>query len=212
MDIGNLRKDYQAAELRRADLAADPFGQFSRWFSEALAFPGVAEANAMSLATADLSGRVFNRTVLLKAWDERGFVFFTNYGSDKSRQLAGNPRASLLFPWVPMERQVIVTGVAEKTSLAENEAYFQSRPAASRLGAWASPQSQVVESREALERLLEKAGARFPDGDIPLPEDWGGFRVVPETVEFWQGRTNRLHDRFRYTRVTAGWQIDRLAP
>lgn len=212
MDIGNLRKDYQADELRRAGLAPDPFAQFALWFSQALGFPGIAEANAMSLATADRSGRVFNRTVLLKAWDERGFVFFTNYGSDKSRQISENPRAALLFPWVPMERQVIITGITGRTAPAENEAYFQSRPAASRLGAWASPQSQVVESREVLERLLESAGTRFSDGNIPLPENWGGFRVVPETVEFWQGRTNRLHDRFRYTRSGQGWQIDRLAP
>ena len=207
-----MRRDYtERVALLEADLAADWTGQFAAWFTEAIA-SGMPEPNAMVVATAAASGRPSARTVLLKEYDESGFVFFTNYASRKGEELAENPYASLLFPWIAMHRQVIVVGPVERVSRAETEEYFGSRPRGSQLGAWASPQSQVVAGRAAVEAGMTTAVERFGDGPVPAPPHWGGFRVLPETVEFWQGRSNRLHDRLRYTRRGDGWRIERLAP
>lgn len=210
-DIHALRRDYDREPLRKEELDADPVVEFRRWF-EAARGAGLLEPNAMTLATAEATGRVSARTVLLKAYDERGFVFFTNYGSRKARQIASNPRASALFTWLPLQRQLEVSGRVEKISAAESVAYFLSRPVGSRLGAWVSEQSEIVPSRAVLVAKFEELKRRFSGGDIPKPEGWGGFRIVPEEFEFWQGGHDRLHDRFRYTRVDGGWRIDRLAP
>lgn len=213
MNVGELRQDYRVGELHRADLAEDPFVQFGLWFAEALASPAIGEANAMTLATAGRSGQIGARTVLLKSWDPQGFVFFTNYESLKGRQIAENPQVALLFPWLPLERQISITGTAEKVSEDESREYFLSRPLASRLGAWASRQSEVLPSREPLEERYTSLAAQHVDGEVPLPPHWGGYRVIPASIEFWQGRTSRLHDRFLYTRLSDGsWQIDRLSP
>lgn len=212
MNIGDMRENYAAGKLHRSDLCENPYDQFQAWFAEALKEPAIREANAMTLATCGANGRVTARTVLLKGWDYTGFVFFTNYESEKARQLAENPQASLLFPWVPMERQIAICGRAEKVSREESEAYFAARPLASRLGAWASHQSTVVTSREVIEVQYAEAEHRFLDGNVPLPDYWGGYRVVPETIEFWQGRRSRLHDRFLYSRDGESWKIDRLSP
>jgi len=213
MNAADLRQDYQSGELRRKDLADDPFRQFDPWFKEALACPQIIEPNAMTLATSGSDGRVTARTVLLKAWDEKGFVFFTNYTSQKARQIGENPQAALLFAWLPLERQVAVSGRAEKISLAESLAYFTSRPTESKIGAWVSRQSGIISSRKILEMKFEEMRRKFCEGEIPLPDFWGGFRVVPQTVEFWQGRSSRLHDRFLYTREADGtWRIERLSP
>jgi len=194
-------------------MAADPFRQFDIWFREALATPEIAEANAMTLATAGANGRVTARTVLLKAWDEKGFVFFTNYGSIKARQIAENDQVALLFAWLPLQRQISISGRAEKISLAESLAYFASRPFSSKLGAWVSQQSSIITSRKLLEMKFEELRQKFSHGEVPLPDFWGGYRVRPETVEYWQGRTSRLHDRFLYTRTDReAWSLDRLAP
>lgn len=210
--IDRLRKDYDSRPpLSRADLDLDPVGQFRRWFEDARA-SGIAEPNAMSLATADATGRVSCRTVLLKAYDARGFVFFTNYGSRKARQIADNPQASLLFPWVALARQIEIAGPVEKISAAESMAYFLSRPFGSRLGAWVSDQSAVISSRQVLLAKFSELKQKFADGEIPKPEGWGGYRVVPATMEFWQGGRDRLHDRFLYTRESGHWTISRLAP
>jgi pyridoxamine 5'-phosphate oxidase len=206
-----MRRDYTGA-LLETDLAADWTGQFADWFAEATA-AGLPEPNAMVVATADRSGRTSARTVLLKDYDERGFVFFTNYESRKGTELAANPYASLVFPWLPLHRQVLAGGPVERVSRAETEAYFASRPRGSQLGAWASPQSRVVSGRPAVEAGLAAVEERFGDGPVPAPEHWGGFRVRPETVEFWQGRTNRLHDRLRFRHTASGsWVVERLAP
>lgn len=209
----DMRRDYaERGALLETDLAADWTGQFTAWFAEATAF-GLAEPNAMIVATADRSGRPSARTVLLKDFDVRGFVFFTNYESRKGVELAENPYASLVFPWFPMYRQVIVAGAVERVSRAETEAYFGSRPRGSQLGAWASPQSRVVPDRAAVEAGLAAAVERFGDGPVPAPPHWGGLRVRPRTVEFWQGRGNRLHDRLCYRRTEDGvWIVERLAP
>lgn len=213
MNLGDLRQNYTTGDLRRKNLSEEPFGQFEAWFRAAMDCEQIVEPNAMTLSTAGSDGVVTSRTVLLKAWDRRGFVFFTNYTSAKSRQIAENAHVALLFAWLPLERQVAVCGLAERVSAEESLSYFASRPRASQLGAWASPQSQVLESRRTLEDRLEEVQKKFAEKKIPLPDFWGGFRVVPQTVEFWQGRTNRLHDRFLYTRETASsWRIDRLAP
>lgn len=212
MELEAMRIDYTRGELHREDLAADPFTQFNRWFEQAL-HAQVHEPNAMSLATATAGGLPTLRTVLLKHFDERGFVFFTNYESKKARQMAENPNVALLFPWLTLERQIIITGTVEKTSSAESLRYFLQRPVESQLGAWASPQSRVVESRKFLEMKFAEIKHKFTHGEIPLPSFWGGFRVIPRNFEFWQGRKNRLHDRFFYTQDASGqWQIEQLAP
>jgi pyridoxamine 5'-phosphate oxidase len=198
--------------LSRKDLDPDPFRQFQRWFEDAIA-TGLPEPNGLSLATVDEQGRPWLRTVLLKLYDEQGFVFFTNYESRKARQIAGNPAVSLLFPWVALARQVIVNGTASKVPTVESLRYFTSRPRGSQIGAWASPQSQVITSRSLLEAKVDEIKRKFTHGEIPLPDFWGGYRVVPSRIELWQGRESRLHDRFAYTRETDGtWRIERLAP
>lgn len=209
-DVAELRRNYTRAGLRRNDLDPDPVGQFRKWFGEAVAAE-LVEPNAMVLATTD-GRRPSTRTVLLKAYDERGFVFFTNYESRKAREIAVDDHVSLLFPWYPLERQVSILGRAERISPAESLAYFISRPHGSRLGAWVSQQSAVINSRRFLEMKWEEMKRKFADGDVPLPSFWGGFRVVPSEIEFWQGRENRLHDRFRYTTSGEVWTIERLSP
>jgi len=209
-DVAALRRSYTRDGLRRADLDADPFGQFRKWFGEAAA-ADLVEPNAMVLSTTD-GKRPSSRSVLLKAYDERGFVFFTNYESRKAQDIAADPNVSLIFPWYPLERQVGILGRAERISPAESLAYFTSRPHGSRLGAWVSQQSSVITSRKLLEMKWEEMKRKFADGEVPLPSFWGGIRVVPTEIEFWQGRENRLHDRFRYTRAGNSWTIERLAP
>ncbi|MCU7724215.1 pyridoxamine 5'-phosphate oxidase [Actinoplanes sp. KI2] len=208
-----MRRDYtERAALLESDLAGTWTSQFAAWFADAAAY-GLAEPNAMIVATAGADGRPSARTVLLKEYDRRGFTFFTNYESRKGSELAVNPYVSLVFPWFPMQRQVIVTGAVERVSRAETEEYFASRPRGSQLGAWASPQSRVLADRAAVEAGLAAAQERFGDGPVPAPPHWGGLRVRPETVEFWQGRANRLHDRLRFRRTEEGsWLVERLAP
>lgn len=208
-----MRRDYtQRPALLETDLAADWLGQFSAWFAEVTAL-GLPEPNAMVVATADRAGRPSGRTVLLKEYDAAGFVFYTNYESRKGTEALANAYASLVFPWFPVQRQVVVAGTVEQVSRARTEAYFGSRPRGSQLGAWASPQSRVVPDRAAVEAGLAAAVERFGDGPVPAPPHWGGLRVVPETVEFWQGRSNRLHDRLRFRRTPDGvWLTERLAP
>ncbi len=210
-DLAALRKDYTLAGLRRADLAADPFQQFERWFQEAQD-AGVIEPNAMTLATATPEGLPSARTVLLKSFDTNGFVFYTNYDSRKGHELAANPHACLVFPWLALERQVKVYGLVSQVSREETATYFNSRPVGSRIGAWASPQSQVVANREALEEARTEAETRFGDHPIPPPPHWGGYCVTPTAIEFWQGRPSRLHDRLRYRWQRGAWMIERLAP
>jgi pyridoxamine 5'-phosphate oxidase len=208
----DMRRDYAGGELDERDLAGDWPTQFGRWLADA-ATAGLPEPNAMVVATADADGRPSARTVLLKEYDEGGFVFFTNYESRKGGELAANPYASLVFPWFPMFRQVLVVGSVERTSRAETEAYFATRPRGAQLGAWASPQSRPIADRAELEDAWHAAEDDFGDGPVPAPPHWGGFRVVPETVEFWQGRTSRLHDRLRFRRTgSEGWIVERLAP
>ncbi|MDQ6623317.1 MAG: pyridoxamine 5'-phosphate oxidase [Verrucomicrobiota bacterium] len=213
MNIAALRHDYVAHGLRRADLDPDPIRQFENWFAEAAAAE-IRDVNAMSLATSGADGTPSSRIVLLKGVNARGFVFYTNYASAKARELEENPRAALNFYWVQLERQIRINGAVEKTTRAESEAYFHSRPLGSQLGAWASAQSEVIADRAALEARLAEVQARFGEGEVPLPPGWGGYRVVPEMIEFWQGRTNRLHDRFRYRRQSPNeaWIIERLSP
>ena len=208
-----MRRDYtEWAPLLESGLADDWTEQFAAWFADATVF-GLPEPNAMILATADQAARPSARTVLLKGYDQRGFVFFTNYESRKGQELAANPYASLVFPWFPMQRQVIVAGPVQRVSRAETEEYFAARPLGSQLGAWASPQSQVLPGRAEVEAGLAAAVERFGNGPVPAPPHWGGLRVVPDTVEFWQGRTSRLHDRLRFRRADDGdWVVERLAP
>ena len=223
-DLAAMRTSYDVARLREQDLAATPFEQFTSWMSDVVAAQ-LPEPNAMVLATSDADGVPSVRTVLLKNADERGFTFFTNYGSRKGRALADNPRASLLFPWHAIHRQVIVIGDVERVARDDAAAYFATRPYDSRLGAWASAQSSVIASREVLKARYAELAAAFPDtgspDDVPLPDSWGGFLVRPESVEFWQGRPSRLHDRLRFVRSVASyadltdaraWRVERLSP
>jgi pyridoxamine 5'-phosphate oxidase len=210
--IADLRREYTFAGLRRADLDPNPIAQFSKWLDQAVAAQ-LPDANAMTLSTVDAGGKPSGRIVLLKAVDELGFTFFTNYNSRKSRELAANPKASLVFFWTELERQVCVTGTAGKVSREISAKYFASRPKGSRLAAWVSSQSEEIASRAALETKLEELSAKYPGEDVPLPPYWGGYCLAPAQIEFWQGRPNRLHDRFIYTRKTnKEWTIARLSP
>ncbi|NDC75169.1 pyridoxamine 5'-phosphate oxidase [bacterium] len=211
--LADLRKDYNLAGLLEKDLAKDPFRQFERWFQEAEAAK-VVEPNAMTLATVGADGRPTARTVLLKGVDGRGFVFFSNYESRKGRDLANVPRASLVFPWLALERQVVVEGPVARVTREESEAYFHSRPRASQLGAWVSQQSSIITGRVVLEDAMKALEAKYAGREVPLPPAWGGYRLAPETVEFWQGRRSRLHDRLRFRREgkSGDWTVERLAP
>ncbi len=212
MEINLQRSEYDSGKLDEADLKASPFEQFAVWFEQACQSK-VIEPNAMSLATAGTDGRPLVRTVLLKRYDAHGFVFFTNLESRKARQIKENPNASLLFPWLALQRQVIISGRVEKVSSADALAYFVTRPRGSQIGAWISQQSSVVTSRGLLEAKWAEIERKFAAGEVPLPSWWGGYRVVPREIEFWQGRVNRLHDRFLYTaREDGTWTINRLAP
>ena len=211
-ELTGLRHEYDTHGLRRSDLHSDPLKQFGAWFAAALA-ADIRDVNAMSLATATPDGKPAVRIVLLKGFDDRGFTFFTNYDSEKGRHLDANPHAALAFFWVKLERQVRISGSVERTSRQDSAAYFHSRPAGSRLGAWVSKQSEVIDARKILDARLVEMAERFEGEEIPLPPHWGGYRLKPDQIEFWQGRPNRLHDRFRYSRRGDGrWQIDRLAP
>jgi len=197
--------------LNKSDVDRNPIKQFAKWYDEATAF-GIAEADAMTLATATKDGRPSARIVLLKSFDDHGFVFYTNYESRKAKDLAENPRACLVAYWLPVKRQVRIEGTVEKVSEKESEDYFQTRPLGSKLGAWASHQSDVVESRDVLEKSYAELSKRFGE-DVPRPTHWGGYRIQPEVIEFWQGRDNRLHDRLRYQLQADGtWVIERLGP
>jgi len=211
--LAQMRAEYERGGLAEDDLAADWLAQFERWFADVVAAE-LPEPNAMIVATADEHGRPSARTVLMKMADARGFAFFTNYESRKATELTVNPYASLVFPWFPIGRQVVVCGRVTRVDRAETEAYFATRPRPSQVGAWASPQSRVVPDRTALDALLADVEARFPDEaePLPAPPHWGGLRVEPETVEFWQGRRGRLHDRLRFRDTAQGWLVERVAP
>jgi len=206
-----LRKQWMSRGLIRETLNPNPTKQFEYWYAEVID-SGIAEPNAMSLATVDTDGQPWLRTVLLKLYDEAGFVFFTNYESTKAQQITANNKVGLLFPWVALGRQVKISGTAEKIPTAESLKYFASRPRGSQIGAWASPQSQVISSRSLLDAKIDEVKRRFAKGDVPLPSFWGGYRVTPFEIEFWQARDSRLHDRFVYTKNEDGWAIERRAP
>jgi pyridoxamine 5'-phosphate oxidase len=235
MGIADLRREYNLTGLRRADLEPDPILQFKKWFDQAsgarasgrvrraliriykaiflISSAEQLDLNSTTLATVDAEGRPSARVVLLKGVDQRGFIFFTNYESRKGQELEQNPQAALVFYWPEQERQVCVAGTASKLPAAESDAYFQSRPRGSRIAAWASSQSQVVENRAALEQRWRQCEAKYPDASVPRPQHWGGYVLSPKRVEFWQGRPNRLHDRFRYSRLPdESWKIERLCP
>lgn len=211
MNPSDLRREYKAAALDEHSVNANPVAQFRQWFDQACT-ADLVEPNAMSISTVDEQGRPNIRTVLLKAYDDRGFVFYTNYTSQKAQDISHNAEVALLFPWLPLERQVKILGRAEKVSTAESMKYFLSRPHGSRLGAWVSNQSKVISGRKVLEMKLDEMKRKFADGEIPLPDFWGGFRVVPRLIEFWQGRESRLHDRIQYERMDDEWAVSRLAP
>ncbi|MGH7655003.1 MAG: pyridoxamine 5'-phosphate oxidase [Gemmatimonadaceae bacterium] len=210
MDLADLRRDYARESLSERDVAPDPIVQFAKWFTQAQG-AGMVEPNAMTLATSTRDGRPSARIVLLKGVDARGFVFYTDYRSRKGSELESNPNVSLCFWWGELQRQVRVTGTVARASREESEAYYRTRPHGSRIGAWASHQSAPLESREPLEREVQRLERKYPD-DVPLPPHWGGYRVTPETIEFWQGRPSRLHDRIVYTRNGGAWQTSRLSP
>lgn len=211
ISVADLRKDYTLEGLRETDAHPNPFQQFQKWFDQVLA-ARLTEPNAMTLATATPDGKPRARMVLLKNFDERGFVFYTNYESDKGHELASNSYAALVFWWAELERQVRIEGRVQKVSAQESDEYFFSRPFNSRLGAWASAQSQTVNSREVLELRLEELKTEYEDKEVPRPPHWGGYRVIPTAVEFWQGRPSRLHDRLQYRLDNGGWSIRRLSP
>lgn len=211
MDISDLRREYMYAGLSREDLDDDPVVQFEQWFLDAQT-NGLDNPNALSLATVDRTGMPSLRTVLLKAFDDKGFVFYTNYGSRKAREIEANPQAAMLFHWLEFDRQVKIQGPVSKVSTAESLKYFASRPRGSQIGAWCSEQSSPIGSRTLLVQAYESMKSKFADGEIPLPDFWGGYRVKPVRIEFWQGRENRLHDRFEYVRDGDDWKIQRLAP
>ena len=222
-EIADIRKDYKLASLEEADVAANPIDQFTRWWNEAVASQ-IDEVNAMTLATANAAGVPAARIVLLKGYNPNGFIFFTNYESDKGKNLAQNPHAAIVFFWKELERQIRIEGTVEKVSAEESDRYFNSRPASSRIGAWASPQSAVIENRLVIEQNVERYSSIFANDSIERPDHWGGYIVKPRSIEFWQGRSSRLHDRIRYTieasaynaatdtRSDANWKIERLAP
>ena len=210
VNLTNLRKEFRQKGLNRSELDNNPFEQFSLWFTQSVDL-GIAEPSAMSLATAD-EKEIGIRTVLLKHFDDKGFVFFTNYGSKKSQQIEVNPHAALLFPWLDLDRQVKIVGSVEKITTLESIKYFASRPKDSQLGAWASQQSETISSRSLLVSQFESMKNKFSKGEVPLPDFWGGYRVIPDSIEFWQGRESRLHDRFIYQRSDNGWNISRLSP
>lgn len=209
--IANLRKDYTLEELTESEVSLNPFVQFQRWFDQAVEAQ-LPEPNAMTVATATKDGIPSARIVLLKGFDDRGFVFYTNYNSHKAQELIDNPHAALVFLWTELERQIRIVGSVEKISAEESDVYFYSRPIGSRLGAWASEQSQVIANRDVLEQRLEDLKAQYDNQDIPRPSHWGGFRVKPIAIEFWQGRSSRLHDRLRYQLQNGEWMLDRLSP
>jgi pyridoxamine 5'-phosphate oxidase len=211
-EIAQLRKDYTLHSLNEDDVVSSPIVQFERWWNDAEKSQ-IIEMNAMTLATTGKDGFADARTVLLKGFDEKGFVFFTNYDSIKGKQLDANPKCCLLFHWKELERQIRINGIADKISVEESDEYFESRPGGSRIGAWASPQSKVVENKEWLEKTFKHYSEKFKQGKIPKPPHWGGYRVQPLKIEFWQGRPSRMHDRILYTGTTPGkWKIERLAP
>jgi pyridoxamine 5'-phosphate oxidase len=222
-EIADIRKDYKLASLEEADVAANPIDQFTRWWNEAVASQ-IDEVNAMTLATVNAAGVPAARIVLLKGYNPNGFIFFTNYESDKGKNLAQNPNAAIVFFWKELERQIRIEGTVQKVSAEESDRYFNSRPASSRIGAWASPQSAVIENRLVIEQNVERYSSIFANDSIERPDHWGGYIVKPRSIEFWQGRSSRLHDRIRYTieasaynaatdtRFDANWKIERLAP
>jgi pyridoxamine 5'-phosphate oxidase len=211
MTIADIRREYARARLDEASVSSDPLEEFARWFDEALTAQ-VLEPNAMTLATATEDGAPSARVVLLKGFDQRGFVFFTDYRSRKGIELNRNPRAALVLYWPELERQVRITGRAATIPPQDSEAYFRTRPRRSRISAWVSHQSQIVGSRKALDDRVPEVEKKFPGEDVPLPPYWGGFRVAPDAIEFWQGRESRLHDRIRYVRAGDEWRIERLSP